>query len=137
MEILSRYEFQLYPESIWHTGQFKFGNGALYSKCSMKFRISLDQNYFLSIIANIMEKDVPLLLELDILESYKPSSDITGTVGISKDNSSKINHVGKLGHLYCLWTIYMLYTTNKEDTSPFVLCALRSHFQFLEKIQRS
>ena len=65
--------------------RFKFGDCAENGKGTLEFRIPVGQNYFVSIIANVVEIDVPLLLGLDILESYKLLVDVAGRLLISKD----------------------------------------------------
>ena len=49
--------------------RFKFGDCAQNSKGTLDFRIPVGQNYFVSIVANVLDIDVLLLLGLDILES--------------------------------------------------------------------
>ena len=61
-----------------HPRQFKFGDYAQNSNGTLEFRVTVGQNYFVSIIANVVEIDVPLILGLDILESYKLVIDVAG-----------------------------------------------------------
>ena len=83
------------------------------SKGTLEFRIPVGQNYFVSIIANVVDIDVPLLLGLDILESYKLVIDVAGRLLISNDHGWELDLIRKLGHLYCVWTTDVLYTTNE------------------------
>ena len=60
-----------------------------------------------------MDIDVPLLLGLDILESYKLVIDVAGRLLISKDHGWELDLIRKLGHIYCVWATDVLYTTNE------------------------
>ena len=57
--------------------RFKFGDCAQNRKRTLEFRVPVGQNYLVSIIANVVGIDVPLLLGVDILESYKHLIDVT------------------------------------------------------------
>ena len=93
--------------------RFKFGDCAQNSKGTLEFRIPVGQNYFVSIIANVVDIDVPLLLGLDILKSYKLLIEVAGRLLISKDHGWELDLIRKLGHPYCVWTTDVLYTTNE------------------------
>ena len=69
-----------------HPRRFKFGDCAQNSKGTLEFRIPVGQNYFVSIIANVAEIDVPLHLGLENLESYRLVIDEAGRLLISKDH---------------------------------------------------
>ena len=100
---------------------FRFGTQAMESLGTLYFRIPVNDDFFVSFMASVVDINVPLLLGLDVMSEYKLVVDIGDSILFSKLQGWMATLTQKLGHIYLTCDQNILYT-------PTELTRIHRHF---------
>lgn len=90
--------------------KYKFGDKTYDGLGTVVIRIPITETYFISIRAQVVEVNVPLLLGLDVLSRLKVILNFEAFTMSSTQDKWSIPLTRKLGHAYIVWHESVLYT---------------------------
>lgn len=82
---------------------FRFGSVDHKGLGVMEIRLPLGDDHFISVAANIVPLDVPLLLGLDVMQELKLVIDFSKNTIYNPENDKEIPLVVKRRHVYLEW----------------------------------
>lgn len=102
------------PINIKSSGRlYKFGNASHDGVSIMTIRFLVSARNLAEIEAEIVDVNIPFLLELDVLRKFKTILDFVGNDTKSKCDEWMLPITQKMGHLYFEWTPSIFYTEQK------------------------
>lgn len=93
--------------------RFKFGDRTHLGQGIIQIRLPIQQHHFTTVVANIVNLDIPLLLGLDVLTQLRATIDFAEDVLSSKEGSWSLQLQRKLGHLYIVWDHEVCFTESE------------------------
>ena len=84
---------------------YKFGDRKFEGMRLLKIRILVIDDFFLSFEVEIVNVDVPLLIGLERLDTFKVSIDLANDRMLSRDGEWEIHLKRDQGHLFVIWNV--------------------------------
>lgn len=89
---------------------YRFGGSRHASIGTLAMRIPLADDFFMQLMVNVVDVNVPLLFGLDILDKFRMYANTVLNRLVCEAYSVTVPLVRKLGHVYYVWEQNVLYT---------------------------